>query len=230
MTLHSVRLRLTAWYAAVLAAALLAAGGITYAVARRQIERSADASIASTARTLAAALADEAAESNGVLLPRSANELLAEFRDPDRAVVLLGADGNEFAAQTTPLARTLPRSLLRKRPFGFSTVPAARLFLAPRRVGGASFVLAVAQSLAPQEETLADLRRAMLITAPLALLVAALGGWLLARKSLAPVDRAFARATLGLRGEVLLGPLVAHVGQRVGLAGERGGAGAVRDP
>jgi len=38
-------------------------------------------------------------------------------------------------------------------------------------------------SLAAQQETLADLRKAMLITAPLALLVASLGGYVLARRA-----------------------------------------------
>ena len=173
MTLHSVRLRLTAWYAAVLAVALFAAGAITYAVARKQIERSTDASIASTARSVAAGLVDEAEENGGTLRPRSANELLAEFRDNDRAIVVLNRDGSVFATQ----ARKLDR---------------ARLLRQPLRIGNASYIVVVAQSLAAQEETLANLRRAMLITAPLALLVASLGGYLLARKTLEPIDRALA--------------------------------------
>jgi len=199
MIIQSIRGRLTAWYTAVLAVVLVAAGMISYAVARRQIQRSADASTATTARQLTAGLVDEAAEGHGTLRPRSANELLGQFRDNERAIVLLTEDGREFAAHTTPLAKSLDRALLRQRVtarmFGFSFLPGAgRLFLLPARIGNASFVIAIARSLAMQEETLGTLREAMLITIPIALLVASLGGYLLARKSLAPVVRMSAKA------------------------------------
>jgi len=185
----TIRLRMTAWYAAVLAAALLAAAVITYAGVRRQLQRSLDASMASTARTLAAGLADEAAENHGTLTARGAAELLAEFREGDRGIVLLRADGSELSAHNTPQARALDRRLLRTRR-GFSNVPGARLLVTPSETA----VIAIAQSFGPQNATLAQLRRAMLITAPLALLVASLGGYLLARKSLAPVVRMSAKA------------------------------------
>ena len=196
--LHSIRVRLTAWYALVLAIALLAADGVTYVVARNQIQRSDDAALVSATRDFLSALRDEIDEGEGVLRLRPANELLAEFRDDGRGVVLLHPDGSEFAAHQTPVASSLDRALLRRlataRRVGLTTVAggAARLDLAPVRYGTQSFVVAAAQSLAPQEETLEHLRTAMLATAPVALLVAALGGYFLARKSLAPVARSFA--------------------------------------
>ncbi len=196
--LHSIRVRLTAWYALVLAIALLAADGVTYIVARNQIQRSNDAALLATTRDFLSALRDEIDEGEGVLRLRPANELLAEFRDDGRGVVLLHPDGSEFAAHQTPVARSLDRPLLRRlttaRRFGLTTVAggAVRLDLAPVQYGTQSFVVAAAQSLAPQEETLEHLRTAMLATAPVALLVAALGGYFLARKSLAPVARSFA--------------------------------------
>ena len=187
----TIRARLTAWYALLLAIALLAADAVTYVVARKQIQRSADAALLSTTRNLISALRDEVEEGHGVLRLHAANELLAEFRDDDRGVVLLNADGSEFAAQQIGVARTLDRALLRRltasHHFGLTTVGdgAVRLVLAPAQ----SFVVAVGQSRAPQKETLADLRTAMLATAPVALLIASLGGYFLARKSLAPVVR-----------------------------------------
>jgi signal transduction histidine kinase len=201
MSLHStrsIRLRLTLWYAAVLAMALAVAGAISYGVARQQIAGSTDASIATTAGNLATGLTNEASEGHGVLRLRSANELLSESRDNERAIVVFTADGREFAAHTTPLARSLDRAQLRQRvtarTFGFATlrVPDVRLFLSPVRVGPESFVVAIAQSLQAQEAALASLRKAMLTTAPIALLVASLGGYILARKSLTPLDQAFA--------------------------------------
>jgi len=52
MSLHSIRVRLTAWYALLLAIALLAADTVTYVVARKQIQRSADAALVSSIRNL----------------------------------------------------------------------------------------------------------------------------------------------------------------------------------
>ena len=85
----TIRVRITAWYAAVLAAALLAAAAITYAVVRQQLQRSMDASMASIARSITAGLEDEASENRGALPLRSANELLAQFRDNDSGIILL---------------------------------------------------------------------------------------------------------------------------------------------
>jgi heavy metal sensor kinase len=195
MSLHSIRVRLTAWYALVLAVALLAAGAVSYAVAQRQIERSADAAIESTARDLIAGLRDEAEEGHGVLRPRSANELLAEFQNADRVIALYRPDGSGFAAQQTPIARTVDASMLRRRiethALGWTTTGngTVRLYLTTARFGAQTFVLAVGQSLATQRETMHNLRNAMFATAPVALLIATLGGYALARKSLSPVVR-----------------------------------------
>jgi heavy metal sensor kinase len=190
----TIRARITVWYTLVLAVTLAIAGAITYAAVRQQIERAGDASMSSTAHTLAAGLADEAGESSGVLEVRSANELLTEFRDHERAIVLLTPDGREFAGHGTPVDPALLHRLATTRAFGFRNAATVRLLLEPLRVGNQAFVLVIAQSLAAQQETLADLRKAMLITAPLALLVASLGGYVLARKSLAPVVRMSAKA------------------------------------
>lgn len=199
--LDSIRSRLTAWYTLVLATMLASAGIVTYAVAQRQIFRSTDASMVMTAHQFAAGLTDEISETRGVLRVPFAKELLAEFRDRDRAIVLLTGDGREFAAHTTPLAQSLDRRLLARRVAehadGAVTLPGrdgVRLLLVPARIGNRPFVIGVAQSLAAQRDELADLRQAMIITIPVALVVASLGGYLLARTSLAPVARMTAKA------------------------------------
>src|SRR5205814_2169478 len=107
-----------------------------------------------------AGLRDEVDEGHGLLRLRSAREMLAEFRDDDRGIVLLNGDGSEFAAHQSPVARSLDRVLLRRlaeaHRFGLMTVNggAARLFLSPAQFGAQTFVIAAAQSRAPQEETL----------------------------------------------------------------------------
>ena len=191
-------LRLTAWYALLLAVALLATGAVMYVVAEKQIQKAADATLISTTRNFLSALRDEIDEGQGVLRVPAANDLLAEFRDNGRGIVLLHADGSEFAAHQTPVARSLDREVLRRlakgRRFGLITVAdgKARLEIVAIQHGAQPFVVAAAQSVAPQEETLEHLRTAMLATAPVALLIASLAGYFLARKNLAPVARSIA--------------------------------------
>ncbi len=213
--IESIRARLTAWYTLVLAVALLASGLISYKVTERQVRRAADASLTLSVRQVTAALSDEAEESGRILESRSAVEVLAAMSDNERPMIVLTNDGREFAASSAALTRSLDRAMLRRRvaqhAFGLATVAAApgmRLLLEPIEVRGTPFVLAVAQSLAPQQQLLGDLRNSMLVSIPLALLIAAAGGYLLARKSLSPVAamsakaRAISAASLGERIEI----------------------------
>ncbi|MBV9494178.1 MAG: HAMP domain-containing protein [Acidobacteria bacterium] len=199
MIFHSIRARLTAWYATVLAVTLVAAGAITYAVAQRQIQLSTDAAIASSARNLTASLVDEASELGGALPASAIGEILTEYRENDSAILILSPDGRELAAHATPLGRAVDRELLRQRfaarAFGFATLAnGLRLYLTPLPIGSETFAIAIVHSAATQEKTLRDLRQSMYFTLPLALLVASLGGYFLARKSLAPVSRINAKA------------------------------------
>jgi heavy metal sensor kinase len=124
-------------------------------------------------------------------------------------MIILTADSRDFAASATPI--TVDRNVLRSRASGLFTIRGRhdlRLLVTRPRAGGSVYILGVAQSLDEQNELLADLRHAMLVTIPLALLIAAAGGYLLARKSLAPVAamsakaRAISAASLGDRIEV----------------------------
>jgi heavy metal sensor kinase len=196
MIIDSIRGRLTAWYTLVLAVVLIAAGMMSYAVMRGQMGRATDASLVTSAHQVALALEEEAAENHGTLPLRSANEVLANFRDNDRPMIILGANGSDFAASITTI--TVDRGELRqriaRRSFGLSSQNELRLTLSPLRIGGSEYFLAIAQSLDEQKELLADLRQAMAVTIPLALLIAAAGGYLLARKSLTPVAAMSAKA------------------------------------
>ncbi len=114
-------------------------------------------------------------------------------------MAVFGVDGGQLAAVAVGRAvdlRTL-KERVRLQAFGLSTTVGThryRLLLVPTRIGRGNFVLALAQSLDEHDELLADLRYAMAVTIPLALIVAALGGYLLARKSLAPVAAMSAQA------------------------------------
>jgi heavy metal sensor kinase len=174
---------------------------MSYAVMRRQMGRTTDASLRTSARQVTSALNEEGAENHGSLQLRSAIEVLANFRDNDRPMIILSANGEDLAASNTPITAAVDRAALRQRvmrhSFGIWSLHGAhdlRLSLSAFHVGGSEYFLAVAQSLEEQKELLADLRHAMLVTIPLALLIAAAGGYLLARKSLAPVAAMSAKA------------------------------------
>jgi heavy metal sensor kinase len=208
----SVRARLTAWYTLVLAVVLVAAGMVSYAVMKQQLRHEVEASLDATARQIVATLSDEAKEHAGVLPPRSAVEALKDLADGDRAIIILTPDGRDFAASPTPLTRMVDRALVRERVtkhrFGFVKQRGTCLLIKPVRMGRGVYILVVARSLALHEDLLSDLRQTMLLVVPLSLVIASLGGYLLARKSLAPVAamsthaRAISTANLGERIEV----------------------------
>jgi heavy metal sensor kinase len=153
----------------------------------------------------------------------AAHHLLNELHFPNRRVGLFTADGEPFAARTGPddhpehlhgppveigrddllaLARSANlgqggRYALATRHGGIAPDGAtSRLVVAPFRspTSGTRFLVAVEESNAATETSLALLRDAMLASAPLLFLLAAVGGWLIARRSLAPVGAMSRRA------------------------------------
>src|SRR4051794_18996271 len=170
--LQRLRIRLTAWYTLVLAVMLTASGLVSYALIARQLRQTTEHALAMSVRQLTAALETEAAEGSGALTRKAAVEELNEFRDKDRPMKILTADGRLFAA-AVPFSGNIRTRTERIT------------------IGTADFIAVVGQSLDAQDELLTHLREAMLLTIPLALLIAAGGGYLLAQKNLAPVAEAF---------------------------------------
>jgi two-component system OmpR family sensor kinase len=188
--LHSVRARLTLWYTAVVAVVLIAFSIISYVVLARAIRAATDASLADTAREFAATVA--AGRSNAV----SGSDVHLDFRYSDRALAILDTAGTVIASSHTVLAPGEQRQMaraVRSGARGFTTLEGGpesdglRLFLLPVEVLGQRYVIAAAQSLDEQADRLESAQRAVALGIPLALLLAAGGGYLLARKALAPV-------------------------------------------
>ncbi len=165
---ESIRLRLTAWYALVMMIVLIAAGLVTYAITRDQLQRSLDRSLQMTARQFASALGNEAAEVHGDL-PAAAKEILNDFRDSERAIAVLDRNGRTIAAHQI---RLTGKVRVRRTTVIIAQTPIA---------------IVIVQSLASQKETLAETRNAMLIAIPIAIIIAAIGGYFLAGRSLQPV-------------------------------------------
>ena len=177
---HSVRARLTLWYTALLAVVLITFSGICYGLLARAIRSATDASIASTAREFASAFS-------------TGRDVEVRSIYGERAILLFSPDGRLLATSHAAFATAEQQNIAnfaRSGQRSFATVEGGdegdgiRVF---RTVLKDKRILVVAQDLDPQADRLEDAATAVLLGIPIALLIAAFGGYLLAQKSLAPV-------------------------------------------
>lgn len=203
--LQSIRVRLTAWYAGALALfmTIFALGGYVF-VARATGAR-IDEALRETAIDVARALQAErrAGTPSGVAIL----SVMREFRLGQASVAVLdyrsGTTVIAFELEPEPPERhdhaTLPSppdfgGVLRAAPSepAFATIDAAdaplRVYTFPYQFGVRPLVVGAAHSLAARQRTLQEARTALAIGAPLMLLLATLGGYILARTSLHPVS------------------------------------------
>ena len=188
---HSVRARLTLWYTGILAVILVAFSGITYVFLSREIRASTDSLLAGTAHEFTAAFRADPS----IAEPRQ--NVLLDFRYSDRAILVFSSSGNVIASSQSRFnARDTARMAdsVRHGAAGFATLPGGahdegiRVLANPIGVLGIRYVTVVADDLHQQVERLASVKRALFLGIPLALLLAAAGGYVMARKSLAPVQ------------------------------------------
>jgi len=178
----SVRIRLTLWYAGVLALSLVAFALVIYYTAARSFHERQDESLRSTAQTVASAYVEEIGEAHS--LTKAAEIVLVELTFPNRYVLIIDSNG-----QTIASSKNLSGTVLTIPPgtVGFVTVDGVRIAVVPVSTDPALGFAAVAEPLSVLEEGLGVLRRDFFAGVPLVLLLASLGGYLLARKSLAPI-------------------------------------------
>ncbi|MEA2413629.1 MAG: hypothetical protein QOI58_286 [Thermoanaerobaculia bacterium] len=184
---HSVRARLTLWYTAILALVLIIFSAVSYVLLARAIRAENDASLADTAHEFAAAF-DPADGSRG-------RDVLLDFRYSDRQILVLSPKGEVVAGSNKigPQERQRIQSFIRAGGIGLKTIPGGeegdgiRIIATPINVVGTRYTVVVARELSEQADRLESAARAVFFGIPLALIVAAAGGYLLARKSFAPV-------------------------------------------
>jgi heavy metal sensor kinase len=195
---ESVRARLTFWYTAILALVLITFSGISYALLAQATRSATDTSLADTAHEFAAAFSNDPDDDSG-----KGRSVLLDFRYSDRDVMVFSPSGEIIAAsrpQLNPETRSKIATAIRKGSTGFHTVAGGeeadgvRFIAIPIRVVGKQYMAVVAQDLDAQSDRLENARRAVFLGIPLALIFAAGGGYLLARKSLAPVAAMSAKA------------------------------------
>ena len=202
----TLRARLTLWYGGLLAVVLGASAAAAYAFLAYQTRAITDGFLAETADAFANAITLERATGT----PDSVAVAIAlrEFRFRDVAVGVFDARNAHVVAVSGTVdhsAESMKAEVL-SRVSGRREWPTdapgdelqlvsrrdpndgeLRVGLLPVRVGDRPLVIAVAQPLQLRARVLAEAREAMIIALPVAVLIVAGGGFLLARQGLRPV-------------------------------------------
>ncbi len=197
----SVRTRLTLWYMGVLALILTVFSLGVYYLSESNLRQRMDSEVRTTTEGIARLLIYEFNE--GESESQAVHSALNEHYFPNQAAAIFDTQGRLLSE------KALPDNHRAKLPSGYfvpsetiqlMTVPGKDgdsskgrniVRIATQRVTivgeGKSYVVVVSQSLKLLTEQLEALRRILLMAVPLALVLAGLGGWFMARKSLLPV-------------------------------------------
>ena len=191
-----VRVRLTAWYVALLGLTLAALSGFLLLRLRADLAAGLDGSLDGRSMELMLALRDDGdgdfMEGSGAALAGlPSRESAAQLLSPAGRVLAHGAD----AVAARPMLG--PDSLAEVRPGHrvWATVRLGpeherfRVLAAPRDGARGREILVVAASLDGVDESVDRLQLLLLIAVPGALALAGTGGWLLAGRALSPVAR-----------------------------------------
>ena len=189
-----IRVRLAVYFALAMAMVLAAAGWFAYARVSSDLGNALDQDLRARGQDLSALVASggSVASTQGALIENG--ESFSE---------VLGSDGRVLDA-TPPIGGSLlmPAQLAAARSGPVFTdrpsVPGldepARMMALPATRNGEEVVLVVGATKENRAETLSSLRAAFLIGGPLALLLAAVGGYLLAGAALRPIESMRRRA------------------------------------
>ena len=186
----SVRTRLTLWYASVLALSLIAFALVIYYAAGKIFHERQDESLRSTAQTVASAYVEEFGEAHS--LAKAGQIVLSEITFPNRYVQLNDNEGKPIASSANLAGSTvaIPSSVFadaREKSFSYATVNGLRVAVIPLSSDQTPGYAAVAEPLSAIEDGLREVRRDLFAGVPLVLFLASVGGYFLARKSLAPI-------------------------------------------
>jgi two-component system, OmpR family, sensor kinase len=202
----SMRARLTLWYTGVLALVLLIFALATYTYLARASRQRTDQSLADAATSVVSNFAVES-EDEGLSSDDAAAEVTRYFQFKDRQAIIFDDRGSVIAASVSPtdargqepwpelstLAQSLTALIESAARSGraYATFPGQRENIRAAAMmvtsHGKRYSVVIASSLHEQDAALGQARRAFYVAVPLALVVASLGGYFLARKSLAPV-------------------------------------------
>jgi heavy metal sensor kinase len=192
--IKSFRLQLTAWYLLFFTLLFMLFSIFLYEVLARALHKRMDETLSSELNTAVGMLGDEMAEGRGDT-HRAAQEAMSQMKV--RGVLLAVYQDGELLASTAPfqnadLSAVVAQADAAHDPEILTGVPrygvnggraVARRFI----VSGRQYVLVAVESLDAVTADLAVVRNVIFIALPLAVLMAGIGGFILATKSLAPL-------------------------------------------
>ncbi len=195
--LDTVRARLTLWYVSLLAAILVVVLVMVYVLLARALYVRIDDSLQAVVQIAATSLANDLAEGQGV--DDAARSTAAELASRQQLVAIYDGRGRLLGEAGREDDIVVPLPPISEIPAdgeaSLLTIVEAddlddRHRLALRRVTippGVEYVIVVGSSLEPTDEELESLRGILAYVVPLSLVVAGIGGWFLAGRSLSPV-------------------------------------------
>jgi heavy metal sensor kinase len=184
---NSIRTKLTLWYTAVLTVIIIGFAALTYSILVNALDRDMNIRLTEMARNFNIALkAEQEDEENDSNHLDALSETISEMRFRDY-YFLVRLDSGEGIATTFENYPFLPSDW--KAPFFDVTYGSEnyRGHTSTFELGGNEYRLLVFHSLKEQDTLKQRIARIFLISVPLVLLLGALGGYFLARKSLRPV-------------------------------------------
>jgi len=216
LRIESVRARLTTFYVLVLAVILLGVAGLIYVLLSRVLYARIDEGLLALVQIATTSLDNDLAEGQGVV--DAARSTAAELASRQQMLAIYDADGRPLAesgrdddvAIDLPPPMTIPATTTLLTTMSEARDTDDRHRLAMRRVTlpahAATFVVVAGSPLEPTDEELEAVRDTLGYVVPIALLLAGLGGWFLAHRSLSPVV-AMAERARRIGGEDLSGRL-----------------------
>jgi two-component system, OmpR family, sensor kinase len=195
--LETVRARLTLWYVSLLAAILTGVLVMTYVLLARAMYARIDDSLRVFIQIVGTSLANDIAEGQSV--DDAARSTATELASRSYLVAIYDGGGRLLGEAGREDDIVIPLPPLDTIPSHTSPVLTTiveaddlddRHRLALQRVTvppGVEYVIVVGSSLEPTDEELESLRGILAYVVPLSLVIAGLGGWFLARRSLSPV-------------------------------------------
>lgn len=199
MNSHSIRFRLTAWYAGVLAGILVLFSIAIYAGLNHFLRSNLRESVVKDAREVGSIVLENANEGDQNSIGREVGEHFSPESN-DRTIRVLGADGTPVylsgPAQAFPAWNA---SFIREQASDISYSPPGgeEVLIRTQTVSadsGKKYIIQVAASLGHTNEVLRELLAVLAIALLLATAIAVVGGFFLIRSSLKPLDNIAARA------------------------------------
>jgi heavy metal sensor kinase len=203
VNLRSIRFRLTAWYAGLLTAVVIALGALLFLHLKGYLEDTLLETQARRARQISATLVANVAATGenyvarqiaALYEPEKSDRFIRVTDRSGRIVYLSGTPNSQaFDPAAVPAAPASARAESRRRQ-PIAAAPA--MLIAAERVeaGGASYLVEVGTSASPVEAMFRHLLLLLGLGLPLVALLAASGGYLLIRWTLRPVDQIAGKA------------------------------------